>query len=151
MRENRRAGREIAFHILYHTDRVGRLTQREVDCYWRLHPTDAHSRSFADKLVSIILEKCQPIDDLLAEASARWSLERMDVVSRSILRLGVCEMLFGPDIPPEVTMDEAIRLAKRYGPENAPGFVNGILDRLRQEKMAVQGDAPSPPLLPGAG
>lgn len=145
MAENRRAGREIALHILYHADRVGRLTQGEVDCYWRLHPADAGARSFAEKLVSIMLEKRQPVDDLLAQASERWSLERMDAVSRSILRLGVCEMFFGPDTPPEVTMDEAIRLAKRYGPENAAGFVNGILARLHQEKMALQ-IAASPPL-----
>ena len=62
----------------------------------------------------------------------------MDAVSRSILRLGVCEMYFISGCPARGrTMDEAIRLAKRYGPENAPSFVNGILDRLYQEKMAV--------------
>ena len=136
-RENRKAGRELAFQILYHTDRTGNLTGEEVDRYWRLHPADESSRLFADRLMSIIVEKDRQINDLLAAASVSWSLERMDAVSRSILRLGVCEMYFFPDIPPAVTMDEAIRLAKRYGPENAPGFVNGILDRLHQEKMVV--------------
>ena len=135
--ENRKAGRELAFHILYHADRIGSLTPEEVECYWRLHPADEKSKMFADRLIALILEKNRQIDDLLTEASASWSLERMDAVSRSILRLGVCEMYFSTDIPPAVTIDEAIRLAKRYGPENAPGFVNGILDRLYQEKMAV--------------
>ena len=137
MVENRKAGRELAFQILYHADRIGSFTPEEVERYWRLHPADEGSRIFADKLVTLILEKDRQIDDLITEASASWSLERMDAVSRSILRLGVCEMYFFPDVPPAVTMDEAIRLAKRYGPENAPGFVNGILDRLHQEKMAV--------------
>ncbi|MCY4383230.1 MAG: transcription antitermination factor NusB [Nitrospinae bacterium] len=135
--ENRKAGRELAFHILYHADRIGSLTPEEVERYWRLHPADEKSKMFADRLIALILEKNRQIDDLLTEASASWSLERMDAVSRSILRLGVCEMYFSTDIPPAVTIDEAIRLAKRYGPENAPGFVNGILDRLYQEKMAV--------------
>ncbi|MCE2451562.1 MAG: transcription antitermination factor NusB [Nitrospinae bacterium] len=135
--ENRKAGRELAFHILYHADRIGSLTPEEVERYWRLHPADEKSKIFADRLITLILEKNRQIDDLLTEASASWSLERMDAVSRSILRLGVCEIYFFPDVPPAVTMDEAIRLAKRYGPENAPGFVNGILDRLYQEKMAV--------------
>ena len=102
-----------------------------------MHPADENSKKFADRLMAIMLEKNRQINDILTEASASWSLERMDSVSKSILRLGVCEMYFVPDIPPAVTMDEAIRLAKRYGPENAPGFVNGILDRLHQEKMAV--------------
>ncbi len=135
--ENRKAGRELAFHILYHADRIGSLTPEEVERYWRLHPADEKSKMFADRLIALILEKNRQIDELLTEASASWSLERMDAVSRSILRLGVCEMYFSTDIPPAVTIDEAIRLAKRYGPENAPGFVNGILDRLYQEKMAV--------------
>ena len=135
--ENRKAGRELAFHILYHADRIGSLTPEEVERYWRLHPADEKSKMFADRLIALILEKNRQIDDLLTEASESWSLERMDAVSRSILRLGVCEMYFSTDIPPAVTIDEAIRLAKRYGPENAPGFVNGILDRLYQEKMAV--------------
>ena len=137
MVENRRAGRELAFQLLYHADRVGSLTEEEVGRYWRLHPADEDSRVFADRLASIILEKGCRIDELLAEASARRSLDRMDAVSRSILRLGACEMYFVPDVPPAVTMDEAIRLAKRYGPEGAPGFVNGVLDRLHQEQAAV--------------
>ena len=137
MAENRKAGRELAFQILYHTDRIGSLTPGEVDRYWRLHPADEDSKKFAERLVSVFLEKNGQINDLLTEASVSWSLERMDAVSRSILRLGVCEMYYLPDVPPAVTIDEAIRLAKRYGPENAPGFVNGILDRLHQEKMAI--------------
>ncbi len=137
MVENRKAGRELAFHILYHADRIGSFTPEEVERYWQLHPADEGSKIFADKLIALTLEKVGQIDDLLTEASASWSLERMDAVSRSILRLGVCEMYYFPDVPPAVTMDEAIRLAKRYGPENAPGFVNGILDRLHQEKTTV--------------
>ncbi len=137
MAESRKAGRELAFQILYHMDRTGSLSPEEVERYWRLHPADENSRMFADRLVSIILGKDGQINDLLTEASASWPIERMDAVSRSILRLGVCEMYFVPDVPPAVAMDEAIRLAKRYGPENAPGFVNGILDRLHREKMVV--------------
>lgn len=137
MAENRKAGREHAFQILYHTDRIGSHTPDEVERYWRLHPADENSRKFADRLVAIILEKDREINDLLTEVSTSWSLDRMDAVSRSILRLGACEICFLPDIPPAVTMDEAIRLAKRFGPDNAPGFVNGILDRLHQEKMVV--------------
>ena len=137
MVENRKAGRELAFQVLYHTDRIGSLTPEEVDRFWQLHPADESSRIFADRLVSLILEKDHQINNMLNEMSTNWTLERMDAVSRSILRLGVCEMHFFPDIPPAVTMDEAIRLAKRFGPENASVFVNGILNRLHQEKMAV--------------
>ncbi len=137
MAENRKAGRELAFQILYHTDCIGSLSQEEVERYWCLHPAEENSRMFADRLMSVILEKDHQINDLITEASVSWSLERMDAVSRSILRLGVCEIYFLPEIPPAVTMDEAIRLAKRYGPENTPGFVNGILDRLHQDKMVV--------------
>ncbi len=137
MPENRRAGRELAFGILYHADRTGALTPAEVERYWRLHPAEEAAKTFAERLVAILLEKAGEIDTLLADASTGWSLKRMDAVSRSILRLGVCEICFVPDVPPAVAIDEAIRLAKRYGPENAPGFVNGVLDRLHREKTAV--------------
>jgi N utilization substance protein B len=72
----------------------------------------------------------------LSEAAENWRLSRMPVVDRNVLRLGAYELLYTPETAANVALDEAIELARRYGSANSPAFVNGILDRLRQEKPA---------------
>jgi len=86
-----------------------------------------------------ILERREEIDALIGERTVGWRFERLALIDRNILRLGVYELLFADDVPAEVAMDEAVELAKRFGTEQARLFVNGILDRLW--KAAGDGDA----------
>ena len=72
------------------------------------------------------------IDRRLEEAAENWRLVGMATVDRNVLRLGAFELLFKEDMPPNVALDEAIELARRYGSADSPAFVNGVLDRLRQ-------------------
>ncbi len=131
---SRRAGREQAFQLLYHLELVEGDPSLEIENFWRLNPDESGSRGFAERLVRKVLEHREEIDRLISEASARWSIRRMDAVSRCLLRLGACEILHFPETPPQVAIDEAVELAKHYGPETSFAFVNGILDRLLQEK-----------------
>jgi N utilization substance protein B len=82
------------------------------------------------------------IDERLADASENWRVERMSPVDRNILRIALYEMFHRDDIPPRVSINEAIELAKRFGTEDSRAFVNGVLDRLyqmkQQEKQAEQ-------------
>ncbi len=72
-------------------------------------------------------------DQLLRQAVTDWSLSRMPPVDRNILRLGLHELLAHPDTPPEVVINEAVELAREFGSEDSPAFVNGVLDRIRKE------------------
>lgn len=78
-------------------------------------------------LASGVIERKDTIDAALAIASDHWRLERLALVDRNILRLGVCELLVA-DVPPKVAIDEALWLAHRFGGPQSPGFVNGVLD-----------------------
>ncbi|MEE9274052.1 MAG: transcription antitermination factor NusB [bacterium] len=130
----RRAAREVALQLLYYLERVGGEAEGELDRFWRLYPVEEEARDFAETLVRKTLERKEELSRLVSEASERWSLGRMDSVSRCVLLMGACEIYYFPDVPPKAAIDEAVELAKRYGPAPASGFVNGILDRLLRER-----------------
>jgi N utilization substance protein B len=81
-----------------------------------------------------ILEHLSELDELLEARTVGWRLSRLGWLDRNILRLAAYELLFADDVPPEVVINEAVELSKTYGTDNAPSFVNGILDRLLQGK-----------------
>jgi transcription antitermination protein NusB len=99
---------------------------------------------YAVTLVEGVCSHRSQIDDAVGRYSTGWSVQRMAPVDRNLLRLGAYELLFAPDIPDAVAIDEAVRLAKLLSGEEAPGFVNGILARVLDERRADGGPA-SPP------
>ena len=88
------------------------------------------SRSFAELLLKGTAEKLAEIDKKISDCSSNWKIGRMSVVDRNVLRLSIYELLFCPDIPVRVTLNEAIEIAKLYGTEESGSFVNGILDKI---------------------
>ncbi|KAF2960684.1 MULTISPECIES: transcription antitermination factor NusB [unclassified Thermotoga] len=94
---------------------------------------DKKAKEDAQRYIKGIKENLPMIDDLISRYLEKWSLNRLSVVDRNVLRLATYELLFEKDIPIEVTIDEAIEIAKRYGTENSGKFVNGILDRIAKE------------------
>lgn len=89
---------------------------------------------FARHLLSEIIVRQGEIDDIIADRAKGWGLDRLSLVDRNILRLGLYELLY-MDTPKEVVIDEAVELAKIYGTEHAPAFINAILDRVWREKF----------------
>ncbi len=89
---------------------------------------DAFDRPFVDALVRVALENREAIDAAITQVSRSWRLDRMARVDRNILRLSVAEMLYLPEIPGRVSINEAVELAKRFGAAESPAFVNGLLD-----------------------
>lgn len=87
---------------------------------------------FADNLLRGTYEHREQIDAEISKLATHWSLSRMAVTDRNVLRLGGYEIMFG-DTPGRVAVNEAVVLAKRYGDRNSPRFVNGVLDRLMRE------------------
>ena len=143
----RRRGRETALKLLYAID----LTQQPADdvlhASWLDTVVPEAVRGFSITLVAGVMTHRDEIDNLVQECSMNWSLERIGIIERNILRFAIYELLFLPDIPPNVTINEAVEVAKRYGTDEAPSFINGILDRIKQEVETRGGDEPT--ALPG--
>ena len=98
-----------------------------------LFNSKTYNVKFADALVETIISNSVSIDKLLREIIRHWKIERLSVIDRNILRLGAVELLFFGDIPPKVTINEYIEVAKYFGDLDSAGFVNGILDRIARE------------------
>lgn len=88
------------------------------------------SLDFAEELVRGVRDHRARIDGVISEKSKNWSLERMSKVDLGILRMAIFELLFRADIPKNVTINEAIEVAKKFGTKDSPAFINGILDEV---------------------
>ncbi len=95
---------------------------------------------FSRELVGIYLENREKIDGMIASYADRWSLERMPIIDRNLLRLGVCELLYRHDIPTNVTINEYLELAKTFSTEDSGKFINGVLGKLVRDE-GLQGGA----------
>jgi len=127
----RREGREAAVQFLYHRDINGGSNATSIEEFWELRPAPPKARDFAMAIVSGTIEHQSTIDEAIRNASANYDLHRIAAVDRNIIRVAVYEMLYCPEIPPVVSINEAIEIAKRFGSEDSGRFVNGILDRIR--------------------
>lgn len=127
----RTLARELALQLAYQLDLRGPEVLEEVDEYLASRSGDPEVRSFASSLVRGTWEQKALIDAKIEEVARNWQLHRMAVIDRNILRLATFELLFLDDVPPLVTINEAIEMAKKYSTKNSGPFVNGILDNLR--------------------
>ena len=126
----RREGRELALQIMYSLD-LNPLKMQETLLLFRENSRSAANvRIFAEELVAGVMANREDIDRKIEEKSRNWALSRMARVDLNILRLAVYELKFRADIPKNVTMNEAIEVAKKFGTEDSPTFINGILDEI---------------------
>jgi N utilization substance protein B len=129
----RRLGRETAFKALYRIDLTGKGIEDALGGLAEDRDTDPEALGFARELLETVAEHRTGIDLALEAAAEHWTLERMAVVDRSLLRLGMAEILYWPWIPDRVSIDEYVEIAKKFGTEESPRFVNAILDRVARE------------------
>lgn len=134
----RRKARELAVQLLYQYDLAKTDPAEAMARFWEHVPVDPALREFCSQLVVGTLDRLTVIDELLADASEHWALDRMSVVDRNILRLATHELLDRPDIPPSVSLNEAIEIAKKYSDSSAAVFINGVLDRVKRLVEAVE-------------
>jgi N utilization substance protein B len=123
----RRAGRRTALFLLYQWD----LTGQPLASLYEGTPDE-----FATDLASAVAERAGKLDCRITEASEEWPADRLGTLERNILRIGVYE-LEERSVPPEVAINEAVVLAKRYASEDAARLVNGILGRIAREEQAA--------------
>jgi transcription antitermination protein NusB len=95
------------------------------------YPVQKLAIPYALELLSGTRQHLGRIDDLIAQAASNWRIERIALTDRSLLRIAVFEMLFSIDAPDQVVINEAVEIAKRYGTEDSPSFINGVLDAVR--------------------
>lgn len=126
---SRHQARERALQILFQHDIHGKAGVK-LDEFWKEYSASDESKAFAEQLVKGVLEHQHDLDVLIGTYATNWKVSRMPIVDRNILRAGLFEFLWMDEVPANVTMDEAIELAKSFGDDEASKFVNGILDKV---------------------
>jgi N utilization substance protein B len=129
---SRRKAREKALQILFQLDFRDDDIETLLEEFWLENRVGEKVREFADRLVRSAYQNREAIDKLIASTLEHWSMKRLASVDRAILRCATCELMYMPDIPPKVTINEAIEIAKTFGAEESGGFINGILDKVRE-------------------
>ncbi|MFM8315826.1 MAG: transcription antitermination factor NusB [Deltaproteobacteria bacterium] len=134
MKSARRKNRIEALQILFQLDLNQDLsTQKALNHFSEFYSLEKKQiDDFTHRLVMGVTEKLKEIDAVLKQSSENWRPDRMAAVDRNALRLGVYEILFCEDIPATVSINEMIEVAKQFGSESSPSFINGILDKIRQ-------------------
>ncbi|MEI6350469.1 MAG: transcription antitermination factor NusB [Verrucomicrobiota bacterium] len=142
----RREGREAAVQFLYQRDLQGEASAESINEFWELRPATKRVREFGMALAEGVLSNRESIDERIRKVASNYDLHRIAAVDRNILRIAIYEMLFCTDVPPVVSINEAIEIAKRFGSEDSGRFVNGVLDKIRSEltRAARSGGAGSP-------
>ncbi len=132
MRKRTKA-RECALQILYAIDITKDEPKECVERFWEgSEESNSEVKKFADDLVLGVSAKKKNIDKIISTHATNWQIERMAVIDRNILRFATYELLFIDDIPPKVSINEAIDIAKKFGGDDSGKFVNGILDKINK-------------------
>ena len=152
---SRQASRQVALQVLYALDLAEKGSPRRgaaereppaVDAVFAAVAENfdlpAGAREFARELACGVTGRCSELDELIARHARNWRVSRMAAVDRNVLRLAVYELLRG-ETPVSVVLDQAIELARRFGDEPSPAFVNGVLDAVAQALAGRAGEAPA--------
>ena len=147
---HRRKSREIALQMLYQLEMTGQPPHEVIDLYYQIvSGEDGKSadlaeavRPFAEQLVNGVYQHRDELDAMIVAASENWRLERMSIIDRNVLRIALFEMLYCPEIPPKVSINEAIDLGKTFGSPDSGAFINGVLDRLLREVNRIRESSP---------
>ena len=102
--------------------------------FWSIETPEKEVRDFANSIVKGTCKDLSKINEIISKYADNWDIKRMAVIDKNILRMGIYEILYREDIPPKVSINEAIELAKKYGDMDSGKFVNGILDKVRKEE-----------------
>lgn len=132
-RHSRHGGRSRALQCLYAIDLTGYDRDEVLEAFWEMMPTKPGQKQYATQLVKGVCDEAADLDARIAGAVESWNPERIGTVERASLRIALFEMLHMEDVPARVAINEAIEVVKEFGNDEAPRFVNGVLDRLRRQ------------------
>lgn len=133
----RRKAREAALQFLFQEDfsSMTPLSAEDLEARFErfcgLYEVSRKARPYTLALLKQTLLNHEEVDSLIRKCAKNWRLERISVADRNLLRIGVCEMRYGEDVPAQVAINECVEIAKRYGGDESPAFINGVLDGVR--------------------
>ncbi len=133
----RRQAREAALQALYMCDFLGRCDLPQVEFCFDNFSVGKAAREYALKLCQGVYQNLLKVDSKLASASENWCISRMGRVDRSILRMAAYELIFCPEVPARVAINESIEIAKAFGLGESPAFINGVLDKVAQGQRSI--------------
>ena len=131
MRKTRTQARVLALQMLYQADITKDSVHLVQKRFWQTNEAPETVKHFANLLAEGASEHLATIDPAIRSAAINWEIHRMPVVDRCLLRSAAYELLYLIDIPPAVSINEAIELAKKYSTEDSPQFINAILDKIK--------------------
>jgi N utilization substance protein B len=137
MISSRRHARQLALQRLFQWE-FDQSQNQEIEEITAGRSTSPEVREFATQIVRGVLTHNRELDQLINQYAVEWTIDRMPVVDRNILRWAIFELLWIPEIPAKVTLNEAMELAKRFADDEARRFINGILDHLLQDEPRLQ-------------
>ena len=127
----RRQARELAMQALFYMDMRKDASEEMLEHFCGCFCTSKKSRPFLIKLVNGVLDEKDQIDALVERFSQNWKIHRMSCVDRNVMRIAVYELLYCDDIPPKVSINEAVDIGKKFGTQDSGAFINGIMDSIR--------------------
>ena len=131
---NRRKAREIVLNALYYYEITGNDTVTIIQKITNKKSVNKAIKDYAKRLLEETMKNLDTIDKKLRKIIKNWDLNRVAIIDKSILRFATAEILFSPDIPVKVSINEAVEIAKTYSTENSGRFVNGILDEIARSE-----------------
>ena len=129
----RRKSREIAIQVLYQLEINESEIEDALQVFCDMFRPEKEFMDFATHLLKGVFQHQKEIDHIIRKTSDHWSLSRMALVDRSIIREAIFELLYCPDIPAKVTIDEAVEIAKKFSTHKSSAFINGILDKVAHQ------------------
>jgi N utilization substance protein B len=139
MKRERRRARSLALQVLYEVDSVSHSPQeviaRQLENNRNL---DEEAAAFAMRLIMGTLEFAPELDQLIASCAPEWPVDELAILDRNILRLALWEIAVSNETPIKVAINEAVELAKRFGSDSAPRFINGVLGTLAQREQEIR-------------
>lgn len=136
--KTRRRARRVTLETLYEYDLANHPAFEVLARRLEDHPLEKPGIEFARSLIAGVLEYQQQMDVLISRYAPEWPLEQMAIIDRNILRMAIYEFLIGRLTPVKVAINEAVELAKTYGSDSAPRFINGVLGTLADHAPALQ-------------
>ena len=136
----RTQSREWALKILYQSDITGKSISVTIKEFLdsQEEAMDTEVQDYCERLVLGVEKNLGDIDKKISEYATNWEFKRIAVIDRNVLRIGIFELKYASDVPPKVTINEAVELAKKYGDLDSSKFVNGILDNIHKREIVPQ-------------
>ncbi|MCC6698608.1 MAG: transcription antitermination factor NusB [Candidatus Hydrogenedentes bacterium] len=129
----RRSARERAVQFLFGLDFTEYNWHDAIEDFWHVNQSRPGVKDYAETLIGGVIEHRPKLDELIAANLDKWTPDRVGRVERNVMRVALFEILYRPDVPRAVAINEAIEVAKRYGADDSARFINGVLDRIKEQ------------------